>query len=67
MCCARLFLITHIHTHSINIYTAYLLTFTETRTHTPLALTSITHTLTTYCLASKAYVGRPKVLFISSL
>lgn len=25
------------------------------------------HTLTTYCLASKAYVGRPRVLFISSL
>lgn len=28
---------------------------------------SHTHTLTTYCLASKAYVGRPRVLFISSL
>lgn len=26
-----------------------------------------THTLTTYCLASKAYVGRPRVLFMSSL
>lgn len=43
----------------------------HTHTHTPrwCSVTPITrtHTLTTYCLASKAYVGRPRVLFMSSL
>lgn len=53
------------HTHSIFIHT-----FSQppgSHTHCWYSLMPILHTLTTYFLASKAYVGRPRVLFISSL
>lgn len=41
--------------------------FTLYSTHTCLQYRLPSHTLTTYCLASKAYVGWPRVLFMSSL
>lgn len=57
----------HTHPHTLNIHSRHVPAHAHTKTHTHTAGTHTRHTLTTYCLASKAYVGRPRVLFISSL
>lgn len=52
----------HTHLHTFNIHPLFI-----PHTHTCLQYRLPSHTLTTYCLASKAYVGWPRVLFMSSL